>query len=26
MAFQMNGWMQQLTFGWLLLLIGGSPF
>ena len=26
MAFQFNVWMQQLTFGWLLLLIGDSPF
>ena len=26
MAFQFNVWMQQLTFGWLLLLIGNSPF
>ena len=26
MAFQFNSWAQQLTFGWLLLLIGNSPF
>ena len=26
MAFQFNVWMQQLTFGWLLLVIGDSPF
>jgi MFS family permease len=26
MAFQFNSWMQGLTFGWLLLLIGNSPF
>lgn len=26
MGFQFNNWMQQLTFGWLLLLIGNSPF
>jgi len=26
MAFQFNSWMQQLTFGWLLLTIGNSPF
>jgi MFS family permease len=26
MAFQFSNWMQQLTFGWLLLTIGDSPF
>src|SRR5215207_11114953 len=26
MGFQFNSWMQQLTFGWLLLTIGDSPF
>lgn len=26
MAFQFNSWMQGLTFGWLLLTIGDSPF
>ena len=26
MAFQFNSWAQQLTFGWLLLMIGNSPF
>jgi MFS family permease len=26
MAFQFNSWMQGLTFGWLLLTIGNSPF
>jgi MFS family permease len=26
MAFQFNSWMQGLTFGWLLLIIGDSPF
>jgi MFS family permease len=26
MAFQFNSWAQQLTFGWLMLLIGNSPF
>src|SRR5688500_9625555 len=26
MAFQFNSWAQQLVFGWLLLLIGNSPF
>jgi len=26
MAFQFNSWAQQLTFGWLILLIGNSPF
>lgn len=26
MAFQFTSWAQQLTFGWLLLLIGNSPF
>ena len=26
MAFQFNSWAQQLAFGWLLLLIGNSPF
>ena len=26
MAFQFSNWMQQLTFGWLLLTIGNSPF
>ena len=26
MAFQFNSWAQQLAFGWLILLIGDSPF
>ncbi|MFN8632260.1 MAG: MFS transporter [Chloroflexota bacterium] len=26
MAFQLNSWMQQLVFGWLILTIGDSPF
>ena len=26
MAFQFNSWMQGLTFGWLMLIIGNSPF
>lgn len=26
MAFQFSTWMQQLVFGWLLLIIGNSPF
>ena len=26
MAFQFNSWMQGLTFGWLMLIIGDSPF
>jgi MFS family permease len=26
MAFQFNSWAQQLAFGWLMLLIGNSPF
>ena len=26
MAFQFNSWAQQLAFGWLMLLIGDSPF
>jgi MFS family permease len=26
MGFQLNSWAQQLTFGWLMLLIGNSPF
>ncbi|MCC7368414.1 MAG: MFS transporter [Chloroflexi bacterium] len=26
MAFQFNSWMGGLTFGWLMLLIGNSPF
>jgi MFS family permease len=26
MGFQFNSWMQQLTFGWLMLVIGGSAF
>jgi len=26
MGFQFNSWAQQLTFGWLMLLLGNSPF
>jgi predicted MFS family arabinose efflux permease len=26
MGFQFGSWAQQLTFGWLMLLIGNSPF